>query len=65
MVALAVDATWMHRSKPAADLRLRAAGITTPRSLVTDDPASVRAFVETVDEAIRKPVAGGGACIAG
>jgi glutathione synthase/RimK-type ligase-like ATP-grasp enzyme len=64
LVVNSVDATWMHRSKPAADLRLRAAGIQTPRSLVTDDPASVRAFVETVGEAIRKPVAGGGVCVA-
>jgi glutathione synthase/RimK-type ligase-like ATP-grasp enzyme len=58
-----VDATWFHRSKPAADLRLRAAGIPTPRCLVTDDPAAVRRFVATVGETVRKPIAGGGACV--
>jgi glutathione synthase/RimK-type ligase-like ATP-grasp enzyme len=64
LVANSVDATWFHRSKPAADLRLRAAGIPTPRCLVTDDPEALRRFVATVGEAVRKPVAGGGACVA-
>jgi glutathione synthase/RimK-type ligase-like ATP-grasp enzyme len=59
-----VETTWFHRSKPAADLRLRAAGIATPRCLVTDDPAAVRRFVEAVGETVRKPIAGGGACVA-
>jgi glutathione synthase/RimK-type ligase-like ATP-grasp enzyme len=67
-----VDATWFHRSKPAADLRLRAAGVGAPRSLVSDDPAAVREFVEAIsadavnpgDCVVRKPVAGGGACVA-
>jgi glutathione synthase/RimK-type ligase-like ATP-grasp enzyme len=59
-----IEATWLHRSKPAADLRLRAAGIPTPRCLVTDDPAAVRRFVDKVGETVRKPVAGGGACTA-
>jgi glutathione synthase/RimK-type ligase-like ATP-grasp enzyme len=63
-VVNSVDATWLHRSKPAADLRLRAAGIATPRCLVTDDPAAVRRFVGTVGETVRKPIAGGGACVA-
>jgi glutathione synthase/RimK-type ligase-like ATP-grasp enzyme len=64
LVVNSVDATWLHRSKPAADLRLRVAGIRTPRCLVTDDPTAVRDFVDTVGEAIRKPVAGGGLCVA-
>jgi glutathione synthase/RimK-type ligase-like ATP-grasp enzyme len=64
LVVNSVDATWFHRSKPAADLRLRAAGIATPRCLVTDDPEAVRQFVETVGETVRKPIAGGGACVA-
>jgi glutathione synthase/RimK-type ligase-like ATP-grasp enzyme len=59
-----IEATWLHRSKPAADLRLRAAGIATPRCLVSDDPAAVRRFVANVGETVRKPVAGGGACVA-
>ena len=63
-VVNSVDSTWFHRSKPAADLRLRAAGIATPRCLVTDDPAAVRRFVAAVGEAVRKPIAGGGACVA-
>lgn len=63
-VVNSVDATWLHRSKPAADLRLRAAGVASPRCLVTDDPAAVRRFVATVGEAVRKPIAGGGACVA-
>jgi glutathione synthase/RimK-type ligase-like ATP-grasp enzyme len=56
--------SWFHRSKPAADLRLRAAGIAGPRCLVTDDPAELRRFVEAVGDAgvIRKPVGGGGYC---
>ena len=63
-VVNSVDSTWFHRSKPAADLRLRAAGIATPRCLVTDDPAAVRRFVAAVGETVRKPIAGGGACVA-
>jgi len=63
-VVNSVDTTWLHRSKPAADLRLRAAGIASPRCLVTDDPAAVRRFAETVGEVVRKPIAGGGACVA-
>jgi glutathione synthase/RimK-type ligase-like ATP-grasp enzyme len=63
-VVNSVDSTWFHRSKPAADLRLRAAGIATPRCLVTDDPAAVRRFVATVGETVRKPIAGGAACVA-
>lgn len=63
-VVNSVDSTWFHRSKPAADLRLRAAGIPTPRCLVTDDPAAVRRFVAAVGETVRKPIAGGGACVA-
>ncbi|MFC4944435.1 ATP-grasp domain-containing protein [Pseudonocardia sp. GCM10023141] len=59
-----VDATWFHRSKPAADLRLRAAGIRTPRCLVTDRPEAVREFVDTVGETVTKPIAGGGECVA-
>jgi hypothetical protein len=62
-VVNSVDSTWFHRSKPAADLRLRAAGIATPRCMVTDDPAAVRRFVATVGETVRKPIAGGGACV--
>lgn len=64
LVVNTVDATWFHRSKPAADLRLRGAGIRTPRCLVTDDAAAVREFVDEVGETVRKPVAGGGACVA-
>lgn len=64
LVVNSVDTTWFHRSKPAADLRLRAAGIPAPRSLVTDDPTAVRTFVDTVGEVVRKPVGGGGACVA-
>ncbi|HEY8544578.1 MAG TPA: hypothetical protein VIL36_06010 [Acidimicrobiales bacterium] len=63
-VVNSVEATWLHRSKPATDLRLRAAGIPSPRCLVTDDPAAVRRFVAEVGEAVRKPIAGGGACVA-
>lgn len=59
-----VDATWLHRSKPAADLRLRAAGVPSPRCLVTDDPDAVRRFVAEVGDVVRKPIAGGGACVA-
>jgi len=62
LVVNPVETSWFHRSKPAADLRLRAAGIPSPRCLVTDDPAEVRRFVEAVGEVIRKPVAGGGYC---
>jgi glutathione synthase/RimK-type ligase-like ATP-grasp enzyme len=59
-----VETSWFHRSKPAADLRLKAAGIPSPRCLVTDDPDELRRFVEAIGEAgvIRKPVGGGGYC---
>jgi glutathione synthase/RimK-type ligase-like ATP-grasp enzyme len=63
-VVNSVEATWLHRSKPAADLRLRAAGVPSPRCLVTDDPAAVRRFVASVGDVVRKPIAGGGACVA-
>jgi hypothetical protein len=62
-VVNSIETTWLHRSKPAADLRLRAAGVPTPRCLVTDDPAAVRRFVANVGEVVRKPIAGGGACV--
>ena len=64
LVINSIEATWLHRSKPAADLRLRAAGIPSPRCLVTDDPAAVRRFVAAVGDVVRKPIAGGGACVA-
>jgi glutathione synthase/RimK-type ligase-like ATP-grasp enzyme len=64
LVVNPVETSWFHRSKPAADLRLRAAGIPSPRCLVTDDPAELRRFVAAIGEAgvIRKPVGGGGYC---
>jgi hypothetical protein len=62
LVVNPVETSWFHRSKPATDLRLRAAGIPSPRCVVTDDPAELRRFVETVGEVVRKPVAGGGYC---
>ena len=54
---------WFHRSKPAADLRVQAAGVRVPASVVTSDPDVAHAFVdEFAGEVVFKPVAGGGAC---
>lgn len=51
-----------HRSKPSADAALAAAGIPVPRGIATDDGDEIREFLTTVDEAVHKPVAGGGRC---
>lgn len=51
-----------HRSKPAADLTLAAAGIPVPRGVATSDPALVDDLVDRVGSVVYKPVAGGGRC---
>lgn len=51
-----------HRSKPSADAALAAEGIRVPRGVATDDVDEIREFLARVDEAVHKPVAGGGRC---
>jgi glutathione synthase/RimK-type ligase-like ATP-grasp enzyme len=51
-----------HRSKPAADLALAAAGLAVPRGIATSDAAMVAAFMDEVGPVVYKPVAGGGRC---
>ncbi len=57
-----LDCFWFHRSKPAADQRLAAAGLPVPLGIVTADVGEVRGFAREVGEVVYKPVAGGGAC---
>lgn len=48
--------------KPFQMFRLKHQGFPTPRTLVTNDPAEARSFVEQVGKAVCKPVLGGAFC---
>lgn len=54
------DAMSVHRLKPRQLSSLAAAGIPVPETCSTNDPGTVRAFADRVDEVIYKPIAGGG-----
>jgi len=47
-------------AKPFQHRRFAAAGLPVPESLATSDPAALETFVETVEDVVYKPVAGGG-----
>jgi len=48
-----------HSRKPYQLDLLRSAGLPVPRSLASNEPAAVRAFVQTVGRAVYKPLGGG------
>jgi len=55
-----VSTARLHTLKPYQLATFAEAGVPVPETLTTNDPAAARAFVERVDEAIYKPVGGGG-----
>lgn len=54
------ETTAIHGLKPYQLATFDDAGIPVPETLTTNEPAAVQAFLDRVDEAIYKPVAGGG-----
>lgn len=57
-----LECSWFHRSKPAADARLAASGVTVPAGLVSQDRDEIVDFIDRHGDVVAKPVAGGGAC---
>lgn len=57
-VASRVSAMHSNSSKPYQAQRIAAAGLAVPETLVTDDPAEVRAFVAEHGEVVYKSVSG-------
>lgn len=55
-----VQTLGMHGQKPYQLARFAEAGVPVPATCATNDPEAVRSFVARVDEAIYKPVSGGG-----
>jgi|GEM_PF-836346 len=55
-----VAAQSVHGLKPYQLAAFEDAGIPVPDTLATNDPDAARAFVERVDDAVYKPVGGGG-----
>jgi glutathione synthase/RimK-type ligase-like ATP-grasp enzyme len=50
----------IHANKPYQLSQLAEAGVPVPETLAANDPERVRAFVDRIDDAIYKPVGGGG-----
>jgi hypothetical protein len=49
----------LHQTKPAALARVAALGVSTPKTLLTNDPSAVREFAARHPRSIVKPVQGG------
>jgi len=56
--------SFLARRKPYQLHQLRQAGCPTPATMITNDPAQARAFIESMDAAIAKPAAGGATTLA-
>jgi len=56
--------SFLARRKPYQLNQLRQAGCTIPPTMITNDPAQARAFIESMDAAIAKPAAGGATTLA-
>lgn len=49
----------LHQTKPAQLARVAALGVSTPETILTNDPAAVRRFAARVKRVVFKPVQGG------